>query len=264
MFYAAAVMPHGDEVLSPQEPETLALSSVMKKIGESMEGVHEYVLVTPHNIRIWDHIGVILTEYAEGKWEFGNVEIGGKYRCDRDLAIQIYQEARNRNIPVVGINYGALEGPLSKMQLDWGTLIPLHFLPRRDIVLITPARGIPRESLVEFGRIIGEIISKGENRVALIISADHAHAHLPDGPYGYAPEAKEYDRMVTDIFRKGSLDRLLSMPPELIEKAKPDSYWQLLMLYGALMGKKYSVENYRYARPTYFGMAAALIKLKWD
>jgi aromatic ring-opening dioxygenase LigB subunit len=43
---------------------------------------------------------------------------------------------------------------------------------------------------------------------------------------------------------------------ELVEDAKADSLWQLLMLQGARAGR---AELLAYAAPTYYGMAAAVV-----
>ncbi len=260
MLKKIAVMPHGDEVLLPEDEDTEHLKNEMLRIGRRMEDVEEYVIITPHNIRIDDHIAVILTEYARGFWRYRNIRFGGTYRCDRELAYEIYEKSRSLGIPVVGINFGALEGKLSQIHLDWGTLIPLYFLPKRPVVILTPARKIKREELVGFGELLGDILKGYSKNVALIISADHAHAHSRDGPYGFAPEAKKYDEFVIEALEKGDLAPLLSLDEKFIERAKPDSYWQLLILHGVLKNGGYEVKECSYSRPTYFGMAACYIE----
>ena len=259
MLEKIAVMPHGDEVLVPEDDATRNLKKLMKEIGKNMAGEDEYVIITPHNIRIDDHIGVILTEHAYGFWKYRKVRFGGLYKCDRTLAMEIYQRGKEARIPVAGINFGALEGKLSRIQLDWGTLIPLYFLPKKHIVILTPARKIKREKLVRFGELLGNILSSYPRNIALIVSADHAHTHLKEGPYGFAPEARKYDEYVMKALKSGNLSPLLSLEEEFIEKAKPDSYWQLLILYGFLKHREYRVEKCVYACPTYFGMSACLI-----
>jgi aromatic ring-opening dioxygenase LigB subunit len=93
-------------------------------------------------------------------------------------------------------------------------------------------------------------------RVALIASADHGHAHDADGPYGYDPAAKEYDDRVVELVRSERLGELLAFDPQFIERAKADSFWQMLMLHGAL-GDRWRGELLSYEAPTYFGMLCA-------
>ncbi len=262
MLSLTAVVPHGDEILLPEDDESLKLHRAMKFLGYEVRKrrIREYVFISPHHIRIDTHIGIILTEYLQGRWKYKNLRIRRKLKVDRELARKIYESTEE--IPRVGINFGALEGELSSICLDWGTLIPMYFLPRRKMVLLTPARGIRREELIRFGEILGVIMENDKRRMALIVSADHAHAHSRDGPYGYHKDAERYDREVEEILLSGSLGELEKMDKELIENAKPDSYWQLLILRGVL--KKVPLENLLtvYGRPTYFGMMVSIFERK--
>ncbi len=262
MLSLAAVVPHGEEILLPEDEESLKLHRAMKFLGYEIKKrrIREYVFISPHNIRIDTHIGVVLTEYLQGSWKYKNLRIRRKWKVDRELARRIYE--KSSEIPRVGINFGSLEGELSSMPLDWGTLIPMYFLPKRKTVLITPARGIKREELVRFGELLGEIIEEERKKIALIVSADHAHAHSRDGPYGYHKDARKYDEIVERVLLSSSFKELLKMRDKLIENAKPDSYWQLLIFYGAL--KKVPLENFLtvYGCPTYFGMAVSIFERK--
>ncbi len=259
MLSLAAVVPHGDEVLLPEDEGSKRLHNAMKKLAEMVkeENVDAYVIITPHNIRIDTHIGIILTEYATGFWKYKNLIMRRKYRCMREVARKIYERAVKKGLPVVGINFGALEGELSRIPLDWGSLIPLYFLLKKDIVMITPARKIEKEELVEFGKLLTEILNNEDKRFVLIVSADHAHTHLKDGPYGFSPKAKEYDEIVVKALKSGDLKILKTMPEEIIEEAKPDSYWQLLILAGVFEKIKMRRIFVEYGCPTYFGMAVA-------
>ena len=50
---------------------------------------------------------------------------------------------------------------------------------------------------------------------------------------------------------------VLVLDPGLVRDAKPDSYWQMLMLHGALRGQGWRGELLSYEAPTYFGMLCA-------
>ncbi|NJF26195.1 extradiol dioxygenase, partial [Thermococcus sp. Bubb.Bath] len=142
---------------------------------------------------------------------FAGVELPGEYDTDRELAGRIYEKAKAKGIPVVDINFAALSGEYSRFPLTWGELIPLHFLEKRPLVLVTPARKVPRETLVRFGEVLAEVLEDYEKKVALIISADHGHAHDPNGPYGYVPESKEYDELIMGLIREDRLEELLNI-----------------------------------------------------
>jgi hypothetical protein len=68
--------------------------------------------------------------------------------------------------------------------------------------------------------------------------------------------AKQYDELICDLVRGEGLDRLSDVPPELVETAKADSWWQRLMLHGAT-GKGWNGRLVSYEAPTYFGMLTA-------
>jgi aromatic ring-opening dioxygenase LigB subunit len=87
--------------------------------------------------------------------------------------------------------------------------------------------------------------------VALIASADHGHAHDASGPYGFDPAAAEYDARFQALLPTGDFRPLA----ELVDAAKADSLWQLLVLQGAIGGRP--LELLAYAAPTYYGMAVA-------
>jgi aromatic ring-opening dioxygenase LigB subunit len=223
------------------------------------------VVATPHNLRLLKHIGVVISEYSSGKVSEGKKEIRLRARCDVDLALMIVEEAERRELPVVAANYGALEGPMSDLAMDWGTLIPLWFFLKgtglkSKIVIVTPSRGIPLEQNFEFGRAVAEVAELDRKRVAFVASADQAHAHQKKGPYGFDARAAEYDRRVIGAIREGRLPSILKMSPSFIEGAKPDSLWQMTMLAGALSVVPMEGELLSYQVPTYYGLLCASFK----
>ena len=92
--------------------------------------------------------------------------------------------------------------------------------------------------------------------MALIASADHGHGHTPDGPYGFAAESAVYDERIQELVREDRLGELEGWDAAFAVAAKADSFWQLLMLHGAI-GNGCEVELLSYEAPTYFGMLTA-------
>ncbi len=259
MLMLAAVVPHGDEIVEPKTEEMKKLNIKMRELGKRCEACDLYIIISPHNLRVDTHIAVILTEYLRGVWTCGNTKIEKELRSDRYLAKKIYDIALDNSLPVIGVNFGALEGEYSCMPLDWGTLIPLHFIPDRKTVLITPARNVKRVELVKFGELLGDIIQKDRRKICLLVSADQAHAHAVDGPYGFSDAAEKYDEEIVEILRTSDFEKLLDIPEELVENALPDSYWQLLILLGVAKKVKMRSEFVEYGVAHYFGMAVSIL-----
>ncbi len=259
MITFMAVSPHGDELLSPSDAESVKLNEAMNAVARERQSVRvdTWVVLTPHNVRIPDHFAVLTCENLQGT-------IGGKavtVKTDLDLAHAISKKARSLDVPVVEVNYGALEGPLSSLPLDWGTSIPLSFLYHGEkVVVVGPAREVERKALLSFGRAVGEECTSAQKAVGIIVSADNAHAHRADGPYGFSPAAKVYDDLVIRAFRENKLELLAGIDDSLVEAAKPDSFWQFMVMLGILSVKPMRPTFLAYGLPSYFGMLVAYFK----
>jgi aromatic ring-opening dioxygenase LigB subunit len=93
-----------------------------------------------------------------------------------------------------------------------------------------------------------------------VASADHAHAHQAKGPYGYHPAAGEYDEAMVRAIRHDELSSLLRLDPKLVENAKPDSLWQVAMLYGVARRVGLHAQLLTYDTPAYYGMITAAFR----
>ncbi len=258
MFTGVGLMPHGNPVLDPPDEETRRLADVLRKIGEEFKETNAYVLISPHNARMSDHLGVVLAENLVSWLPFEGKELPGEWKTDRELAEKIYKAEKEVGMPVVDLNFASLRGEYSRWPLSWGELIPLNFLDKKPLVLITPSRGVPRGALVKFGEVLGDVIESDERRIALIISADHGHAHDKNGPYGLREESETYDRLIMELINENRLEELLKIPEGLVRNALVDSYWQMLIMLGAMRKAEFKLKDSAYACPTYFGMAGAL------
>jgi aromatic ring-opening dioxygenase LigB subunit len=226
----ACIAPHGDVDLAPE------LRAAMEELGRrfTVAAPDVAVVVSPHSLHVDGHFAVV-TAGKVGEWE-----------TDTEAAGAILEAP----LPILGVSYGGNDPATAEFPLDWGTAVPLEFLPPRRVVVVSPARDRPLEEHLR----LGEAIAKLPGRVALIASADHGHAHDPDGPYGFDPAAAEYDARLQEILASEQLDFLPLA--ELVEPAKADSLWQLLVLQGAA-GEAARAHLLAYAAPTYYGMLVA-------
>lgn len=262
------ITPHGFSIISEISGNEYELFSPLREgmelFGQRLKrhNVDTIVILTPHGLRLKGYNAIYTSEYCRGTLgQYGN-SVSAEFKCDKTMALNILSRIEAEGIACVGCNYGALEGPASNIEMDWGTLIPLWFCGAQDsvkpeIVVIGPTREIPLEQLVTMGKIIAETAESSGKRVALLASADQAHAHAPEGPYGYDTSAKIYDDMICDIVKRDALMEVLKIDMNLVEKAKPDSLWQMLILLGALQVKNLKGSFIAYQVPTYFGMLVA-------
>ena len=83
------------------------------------------------------------------------------------------------------------------------------------------------------------------------------HGHQKQGPYGFRPESRVFDDRVVKIVKADRLADLADFDPGLVKAAAADSWWQMLMLSGAIEGGGWRGEFLSYQHPTYYGMLCA-------
>jgi aromatic ring-opening dioxygenase LigB subunit len=226
----ACIAPHGDVDLAPE------LREAMEELGRRFDAASPEVavVVSPHSVHVEGHFAVVTA---------GKV---GEWKSDAALAAALLET----QLPILGVSYGGNDAAAAEFPLDWGTEVPLAFMRAPRVVVVAPARDLPLEEHLR----LGEAIAALPGRVALIASADHGHAHDPDGPYGFDPAAAAYDARLQEVLTS---DRLDFLPlTELVEPAKADSLWQLVVLQGALADSA-RADVLAYAAPTYYGMLVA-------
>jgi aromatic ring-opening dioxygenase LigB subunit len=267
----AAIAPHGTLAV-PEAPAAsiegaektqAALEDLSQRFAAAKPDTT--VVFTPHNVHVEGHFAVLVAARAAGSladWDAPGVELA----CPLDTALAdvLVDALRADGIPVVGVSYGANDSSAATAPLDWGALIPLWFMggradPQVPAVVASPARDRPWEEHVRAGAAIARAAQASGKRIALIASADHGHAHDADGPYGFDPAAAEYDGRIVELVKGDRLGDLVGFDAAFVDAAKADSFWQLLLLHGALQadGAGWRSEFLSYEAPTYFGMLCA-------
>lgn len=266
----AAIAPHGYLALDEAVPDTerhlgQSTRAAMAKLGRQFaEAAPDVVVVlTPHHVHVEGAFAVLQARWLEGHlndWSPRHVKL--KVPSDLEFATALLHKAKTQGISVVGVSYGGNNPSSATAPLDWGSLIPLWAMGGRSeppvpVVVVCPARDLGSEDHLHIGAAIARAAAASWKRVALIASADHGHGHSSQGPYGYNPASAEYDAQVCDLLRRNELSELLQIPSELVQAALADSFWQMLMLHGALLetGQPWTSEFLSYEVPTYFGMA---------
>jgi aromatic ring-opening dioxygenase LigB subunit len=250
-----AIAPHGDPAFVEGSVTRLAFQELGSRAARAAPEVT--VVFTPHNVHVEGAFAVLTAATLAGSLEELPIEF--ECRVDRGLAREMVDALRSEGIPAVSVSYGSNDETLAVMPLDWGALIPLWFLgggdeePHRPVVVVSPARDLPLADHMRAGAVIAHACAN--RSVAVVASADHGHAHDPDGPFGFDPASAEYDARVVDLVRANRLENLPELEP-IVTAASADSLWQMVMLHGVL-GDDFDAELLSYERPTYFGMLCA-------
>jgi aromatic ring-opening dioxygenase LigB subunit len=264
----AAIAPHGTlavpDAPGVEVPGSATTQAAMEELGRRFDAAQPdaTIVLTPHNVHVDGNFAVVLAGRAEGDladWDAPSVRLESS--IDLELARDVVVGIHDAGLPVVGVSFGANDPGAATAPMDWGALIPLWVMggradPQVPAVIASPARDRPFDEHVQAGAAIATVAAASNKRVALIASADHGHAHDASGPYGFDPASKEYDDRVVEIVRADDLSELLELDAAFVDAAKADSFWQMLMLHGAL-GDRWRGEFLSYEAPTYFGMLCA-------
>jgi len=279
----AAIAPHGFPLipdLSDDAGGALATRAAMEELGRraAAAGIEALVIAGPHGVRVDGAVSLADTSRAAGRlaWKERTVELN--VPVDGPLTDAIAATARARGIPIAMVGYAGNRRDQSVLPLDWGVLTPLWFLghgrnmpghgdviadpPAADIgppaAIVTPSRNLPRETLVDFGRVVAEAATNDSRRVGFIASCDWGHAHRADGPYGFHPESAAVDAEVVTAVAANDLLRLIDLDEARAQNAAIDGLWQALILAGALETVPMQAELLSYEAPTYYGMLVAV------
>ncbi|MEO7803104.1 MAG: hypothetical protein ABIS18_01295 [Actinomycetota bacterium] len=255
----AAVMPHGGALVpgvdDDSEHSSTELTAAMHEIGRSAASARldALIIADPHGIGLDGAHSVTMASRMAGTLGLNSLEAS----IDIALAETLLSETDERIIPAVGVTAEAG----AALPMEWGTFVPAWFLSQADalasIVVICPTRSRGLHSCVALGEAIADLAEASEKRIGFIASADNAHAHQENGPYGYHPSAKIFDRSVVELTKANDFEAYLDFDQTLMDEALPDSPWQLAILTGIFRVVPFKTRVVTYDCPSYFGMMVA-------
>jgi aromatic ring-opening dioxygenase LigB subunit len=260
----AAIAPHATHALvdggTPGATTRQGMAELSRRFAASRPDA--VIVLSPHTVHVEGAMAVVTASRSAGSlatWGAGEVSL--EVPLDPGLSAAVRDAIRAAGVPAVGVSYGGNDPAEAVMPMDWATLIPLWWMggranPPVPAVIVSPARDLAPQAHVQAGAALAMAVSDADRRVALVASCDHGHGHLADGPYGFRPESAVYDRTVCALVREDRLAAVAELDPELVRAAAADSWWQMLMLAGAL-GHGWRGELLSYECPTYVGLMCA-------
>ena len=265
-FVFSCIMPHGGEIvpeLSGTDRKRMEVTrNHAEKLGKWMTSAQPdaIIVLTPHGTRVDGQISITDCERMAGHEEENGARYEMEREVDRILATEVAIEAKKDGLPATTIGFGTSEGPLSCLPLDWGSVVPLRFMPDVPIVVITPSRKISMQDHYKMGEVLNRVARESTRRIGLIASCDWSHTHDENGPYGYHPQAQVIDEEIVSLIKENELEKMMGLDSDRIEEAKPDGILQALILAGAIPKQDRDLSFMSYEVPTYFGLICAAIK----
>jgi AmmeMemoRadiSam system protein A len=221
------------------------------------------ILSTPHAPCFRDYVYIADAGVLEGDFaNFGRPDIKLWYQNNRGLASRIAGKAE-----LAGIGAGPLSGSQKRQygvsdRLDHGAMVPLWFIEKEAdkfqlVIISTPF--LPFRVLYEFGKCVREAVEESDERVIYVASADLSHRLTRDAPAGYSPKGPEYDAYLVDKVRLADVEGLLKTDESFLEKAGECGTRSIIMMFGALHGRKLYPDVYSYEGP--FGVGYMIAKI---
>jgi AmmeMemoRadiSam system protein B len=232
----------------------------MEKLADKMaqQRPQTTLIISPHGKHQTNAMGILTAPSSSGDMKvWGSNEPHETYQNDLDLVELIQQEAKKASIPITSIGKGDYD-------LDWGVMVPLHFLKRAmkgaALVPLTFC-WLSLEKHFAFGKAIRKAAEQSQKRVAIIASGDLSHRLIPSAPAGYDPMGKVFDEKLVKAISFVDSKAVLNFEPDVIERAGECGLRSITILLGVLDGLKVIPEVLSYEGPFGVGYMVASLEV---
>ncbi len=199
------------------------------------------VISSPHSVLYADYFHVSPGAAAEGDMS--------AFRAPQVSFHETYDEAFTDRLAalcdVEEFPAGTFGQRTQDAALDHGTMIPLYFIRKfyQDFKLVRIGlSGLSLEEHYKMGMLIKETAEELGRNIVYIASGDLAHKMKEEGPYGFAPEAPEYDDQIMSVMGSGAFDELFDFEEGFLHKCAECGHRSFVMMAGAFDGVKVKTE----------------------
>lgn len=220
-------------------------------------------LTTPHSIALSHNFGIYLNRAGSGNanWEGEYKEFEIEIEFAQSLAIELVDYLQEKKLAVNGVT--AFSSGM-KAPLRWAEAVPLWFLKAlpskiRYLLLSQPIRPFVNQQhlipeLLKLGTSLKGYFDFLAEKVVVIISADLAHTHSEDGPYGFSKMAEPFDKLIENWAASLNDELLLKKAPPLLDQVRCCGYSGFVLLQSLLKKTDFTPTIVVRESPTYFGM----------
>lgn len=236
MIVFAGICPHSPlltEIVGKDHTEKLKKTLAgIQKLGQVLRATRPETLIilSAHGIPHKNSFSAnVHKSYKVDLSPFGDLGTQKTFAPDLALADSLQRTARLEGIPFTLDSHEVL---------DYSAGVPLHLLTKEirgiKILPVTFSTGLDIKEHVAFGRLLKEVVSASQTRVALIASGDLSHCLSKEAPLGNIPEGQVFDSTIKEAAESLSTTRLITLPQELIEQVGECALRPITMMFGAI------------------------------
>ncbi|MDD3113772.1 MAG: AmmeMemoRadiSam system protein A [Candidatus Izemoplasmatales bacterium] len=261
---AAFVLPHPPLIIpAVGRGEQTRISKTIQayqEVARRIKAIRPAIIIlsSPHAIMYSDYIHISPGKKAQGSFsKFGAADVQITVDYDQTFVQDLCLQAKALGFPA---------GTLGERSpaLDHGSLVPLYFINQEytDYKLVRVSlSGLSLLSHYQLGKIIQQVAEKRSENSVFIASGDLSHKLKENGPYGFHPEGPRFDQDMTQAMENADFMRFLTCSEQCSEQAAECGHRSLVIMAGALDGRKVSAELLSYEGPFGVGYAIAAFKV---
>ena len=240
-----------------------------EKISKTLKALEEVALeikelkpetiiyITPHNVMYADYFHISPGQKATGDLsKFGAPGVKFQVTYDTELIEKISQLATQNDFPA-----GTLGERVAS--LDHAYTVPAWFVNQKYTeykAIRVCQSGMDPALHYKFGQLIAEAAKLLDRKTVLIASADLSHKLESSGPYGFAPEGAQFDKIISYVLDTGDFLTLLQIPETLRENAAECGYNSITILAGCFDRLGVNSKLLSYEGPFGVGYAVASVE----
>lgn len=214
------------------------------------------IIISPHGPINVDNFYLNISErFRSDLQDFGDLSTRMAFSGDMSFVSKIKEKYDQEGFPVK---------LLSQEMLDYGALVPLHFLaqhtPSIKIVPVSYSL-LDYELHYRFGVMMQQEILNSSKRIAVIASGDLSHRLTPDAPAGFSEQAKKLDETIIKALKEKNQAALLHIDPMLVKEGNECGLRSLLILLGIFNSVNYEPVIMSYEHPFGIGYLTARLDI---